>query len=96
MVPSNLRQKYQIGYELGSFYQALRFQSHLVGYVVTANRGDQPPAGLSEYLRQTLPDYMVPAAYMVLPELPLTRSGLLSRSRGMTEQTGRQVSKTPV
>jgi acyl carrier protein len=47
----------------------------LVGYVVTADGADRPPAGLSEHLRQTLPDYMVPAAYVALPELPLTRSG---------------------
>ncbi|MEV4847313.1 amino acid adenylation domain-containing protein [Micromonospora matsumotoense] len=47
----------------------------LIGYVVTGNGADRPPAGLSEHLRQTLPDYMVPAAYVVLPELPLTRSG---------------------
>ncbi|OWV11991.1 hypothetical protein B5D80_03530 [Micromonospora wenchangensis] len=47
----------------------------LVGYVVTANGADQPPAGLGEHLRRTLPDYMVPAAYVVLPTLPLTRSG---------------------
>ncbi|MFC4149560.1 amino acid adenylation domain-containing protein [Micromonospora mangrovi] len=47
----------------------------LVGYVVTANGADQPPAGLSGHLRRTLPEYMVPAAYVVLPELPLTRSG---------------------
>ncbi|MFF5173738.1 amino acid adenylation domain-containing protein [Micromonospora sp. NPDC000089] len=47
----------------------------LVGYIVTANGADRPPAGLSEHLRRTLPDYMVPAAYVVLPELPLTRSG---------------------
>lgn len=35
---SNIRQKHSLGYELGSFYQPLRHQSHLVGYVVT------PPA----------------------------------------------------
>jgi len=47
----------------------------LVGYVVTETGADQPPAGLSEHLRQVLPDYMVPAAFVVVPALPLTRSG---------------------
>lgn len=47
----------------------------LVGYVVTTTGADQPPAGLSEHLRQMLPDYMVPAIFVALPTLPLTRSG---------------------
>lgn len=32
---ANIREKQGIGYRLGSFYQPLRFQSHLIGYVVT-------------------------------------------------------------
>jgi acyl carrier protein len=47
----------------------------LVGYVVTETGADRPPAGLSKHLRQMLPDYMVPATFVVLPALPLTRSG---------------------
>jgi len=32
---SNIREKHSLGYELGSFYQPLLHQSHLVGYVMT-------------------------------------------------------------
>ncbi len=47
----------------------------LVGYLVTRSGADRPPAGLREHLREILPDYMVPAAFVVLPALPLTGSG---------------------
>ncbi len=47
----------------------------LVGYLVTRSGARQPPAALRERLREVLPDYMVPAAFMVLPALPLTGSG---------------------
>jgi amino acid adenylation domain-containing protein len=47
----------------------------LVGYLVTRSGADHPPAGLRDRLREVLPDYMVPAAFVVLPALPLTGSG---------------------
>src|ERR1022692_602184 len=47
----------------------------LVGYLVTRSGADGPPAGLREHLREVLPDYMVPTAFVVLPALPLTGSG---------------------
>ena len=47
----------------------------LVGYLVTRSGADHPPAGLRESLREVLPDYMVPASFVVLPALPLTGSG---------------------
>jgi amino acid adenylation domain-containing protein len=49
--------------------------SRLVGYLVTRSGSGEPPAELREHLRDVLPDYMVPAAFMVLPALPLTGSG---------------------
>jgi amino acid adenylation domain-containing protein len=49
--------------------------AHLVGYLVTHSGAGAPPSGLREHLRQVLPDYMVPAAFVVLPALPLTGSG---------------------
>jgi amino acid adenylation domain-containing protein len=47
----------------------------LAGYLVTRSGTGEPPAGLRESLQDVLPDYMVPAAFVVLPELPLTGSG---------------------
>jgi amino acid adenylation domain-containing protein len=47
----------------------------LVGYLVTSSGADVEPPGLREHLREVLPDYMVPAAFVVLPALPLTGSG---------------------
>src|SRR6266404_3251908 len=52
----------------------------LVGYVVPA-AGHAPDATtLRQHLARTLPDYMVPAAFVVLEALPLTPSGKLDRN----------------
>ena len=53
----------------------------LVGYLVTRSGADQPPEGLRERLREVLPDYMVPAAFVVLTALPRTASGKIDHLR---------------
>ncbi|WP_406151206.1 amino acid adenylation domain-containing protein [Streptomyces sp. NBC_01012] len=51
--------------------------SRLIGYIVSASvDGDQARAHLAE----RLPDHMVPAAVVVLPELPVTPNGKLDRA----------------
>jgi zinc protease len=42
---TNIREKHDLGYQLGSFYQPLRHQSHLVGYVVTPPFIQDPKTG---------------------------------------------------
>jgi amino acid adenylation domain-containing protein len=51
----------------------------LLGYVVGS--GERPPdaAALRTALQERLPDYMVPAHVLILPELPVTPSGKLDR-----------------
>ncbi|HWS39612.1 MAG TPA: amino acid adenylation domain-containing protein [Actinoplanes sp.] len=51
----------------------------LVAYVV-GGEGDTPdPAALRQSAARQLPDYMVPAAVVVLPEIPLTPNGKVDR-----------------
>ena len=53
----------------------------LVGYM-TAVEGFEPDTQeLSAYLRQSLPDYMVPATYMRLEQIPLTPNGKVDRKQ---------------
>jgi hypothetical protein len=49
----------------------------IVAYVV----GSRPPLSqeLREYLKEQLPEYMIPAVFVVLDELPLTASGKVDR-----------------
>jgi zinc protease len=52
----NIREKHGIGYRLGSFYQPLRFQSHIVGYIVTnpyrANVQTGEPEPVADLVRE--------------------------------------------
>ena len=52
----------------------------LVAYLVAADPEVVPAVGaLRQFLGETLPDYMVPAAFVFLPKLPLTPSGKIDR-----------------
>jgi acyl-coenzyme A synthetase/AMP-(fatty) acid ligase/acyl carrier protein len=55
-------------------------EKRLVAYVVCTR--DQSPSitELRNHARQTLPEYMIPSAFMKLPKLPLTPNGKLDRN----------------
>jgi thioesterase domain-containing protein len=55
-------------------------EKRLVTYVVKKTGVPWPNAsGLEEYLKVSLPDYMVPSAYVQLDELPLNHNGKIDR-----------------
>jgi acyl carrier protein len=51
----------------------------LAAYLVPAAGQHPDPAALRTHLAQTLPDYMIPAAFITLDALPLTPNGKLDR-----------------
>jgi amino acid adenylation domain-containing protein/non-ribosomal peptide synthase protein (TIGR01720 family) len=59
--------------------------ARLVGYLVPA--GGQVPDDLREFLRRTLPDYLVPAVFVPLPALPVSPNGKVDK-RALPEPAG--------
>jgi amino acid adenylation domain-containing protein len=55
-------------------------EKRLVAYVVPQGDADLTAAGLRESLRESLPDYMVPAAFVRLGALPVMPSGKIDRA----------------
>ncbi|TMZ57540.1 hypothetical protein EMG21_30385, partial [Klebsiella pneumoniae] len=56
-------------------------EQRIVGYAVPTDETDElTPAVLAEYAATRLPRYMLPGAFVVLPELPLTPHGKLDRA----------------
>ena len=51
----------------------------LVAYIVSAEPSPVASGVLREFLRQKLPDYMLPSAFIGLDKLPLTPNGKLDR-----------------
>ncbi|MFI6318519.1 amino acid adenylation domain-containing protein [Nonomuraea sp. NPDC050556] len=54
-------------------------EERLIGYVVAEAGRDLDPVRTREQLAATLPEFMVPAAVLVLDELPLTGNGKVDR-----------------
>ena len=51
----------------------------LVAYVVAGNQRPPAPGALRAYLKEKLPEYMIPHEYVLLDELPLTPNGKIDR-----------------
>jgi amino acid adenylation domain-containing protein len=56
-----------------------RGEIYLVAYIVTASGRSSSSEELRTHLAQSLPEYMIPAAFVRLSELPLTTSGKLDK-----------------
>lgn len=54
-------------------------RKQLVGYAVTSASPAPTPAELRQHLARTLPDYMLPSAFVMLASLPTTPSGKVDR-----------------
>jgi amino acid adenylation domain-containing protein len=52
----------------------------LIAFVVAASPLAQEPARLRDFLGETLPDYMIPAAFIFLDAIPLTPNGKVDRA----------------
>ncbi|MGF2506089.1 amino acid adenylation domain-containing protein, partial [Ralstonia pseudosolanacearum] len=65
----------------------------LVGYVVAAENTQPEPAMLRRHLAEHLPDYMVPAAVVMLEALPLTPNGKIDRKALPAPEAGADASQ---
>ncbi len=66
-----------------------RGSAHLVAWFVPAAGAAPSSAELSEHLRRTLPDYMVPSAFAALAELPLSPNRKVDRGALMQREVVR-------
>jgi zinc protease len=93
---SNIREKQSLGYEMGSFYQPLLYQSHLVGYVITPPMRRNPktdqPEGIIDLVKdQLLEQYrQVALSGPTDAELARARNYVLGRYALRQERTREQ------
>ena len=53
----------------------------LIAYIVPGKNKEVIPKSLDDYLKTTLPNYMIPSQYVVIDQLPLTSNGKIDSSK---------------
>ncbi len=74
-----LREHPSVGDAVAMVRQDVPGDPRLVAYVVPAQEASLDPQVLRSFLKERLPDYMVPAWFVVLKALPLTPNGKVDR-----------------
>jgi acyl carrier protein len=69
-------------------------EQRIVAYIVPSN-GQVEASALSRYLRQRLPEHMVPSSYNVLEKLPLTPNGKVDRKALPAQESSRPEMSRP-
>ena len=54
-------------------------EKRLVAYLMVADGAEVNVSELRRYLKEQLPEYLIPAAYVTLTEMPLTANGKVDR-----------------
>jgi amino acid adenylation domain-containing protein len=79
-IEAELRRHAEVREAVVELKQHERGEPRLVGYIVlNGDDGDKSAMALRNYLHERLPEYMVPGAFVLLPELPLTPNGKVDR-----------------
>ncbi len=78
-IEATLRSHPQIRDAAVTFQEHLAEHKQLVAYVVAPKRPAPSGNELRDYLKERLPEYMIPAAYVLLDALPVTANGKVDR-----------------
>jgi acyl-coenzyme A synthetase/AMP-(fatty) acid ligase len=78
-IESVLRQHPDVGEAVAMVREDMPGDPRLVAYLVSRDGNAPTSSDLREHLKQQLPDYMAPSAYVVLEAMPLSRNGKIDR-----------------
>ncbi len=78
-IESRLHQHPDVDQAVALAHEIALGDPRLVAYIISKHQTAPSPAALRQYLQTTLPDYMIPSAFVYLDALPLTDHGKIDR-----------------
>ncbi len=85
----------QVSQAVVTVYGTGASEKRLVAYVILQGQTDTTTLQLHDFLQQKLPEYMVPSAFVVLENLPLTSNGKVNRRALPTPEENRFILNQP-
>jgi amino acid adenylation domain-containing protein len=78
-IEAALRQHQEVEQVVVVAQEGANGEKRLVAYTVSRNGSPPPPGELRSYLKEKLPEYMIPSAFVMLEKMPLTPNGKVDR-----------------